>query len=122
LIVLLGLVVFVGEHHQRAMLALARMRAQRLGLLVGHPDGLHIAALDGLSPQKKDVHPAIGRPIVAQRQRGKVAGRVFSAPRFHPRAHALRQVRNDAVGNAGVNVGARGLMGGLLGLAHGLSP
>jgi hypothetical protein len=82
---------------------LRTLAEQFVSLLVGHPDRRGVAFLLGLSLQQHDIDASIRRPVVGQRARDASSG-VRRVPWFQPRAHALFEVGNYAVGHAGINV------------------
>ena len=67
LVVRLGLGEGVGVNDKRAMLALADLPAQLLGLLVGEPQGADIAFFHCCRPKHEDVHATVWHPLRSQR-------------------------------------------------------
>jgi hypothetical protein len=61
----LGLGEGVGIDDQRAVFALAHLRAQLLRLLVGHPDRARKPLFEGGTPQQQDIDAPVGLAVTA---------------------------------------------------------
>jgi hypothetical protein len=85
------------------MLAFADMPAKLLRLLEGHPDRRGKALGHRLAPEHQHIDPLIGDAVRAQWPCGSPCG-MGRAPGLEPRPHALLQLRNDTVRNAGINI------------------
>jgi hypothetical protein len=83
------------------------MRFQFAGLPVGHPERRAITLGHGRIPKQKDVDATVGGAVVTARDRNAAFG-TAGFPRLQPGTDAGFQVGNDPIGDAGVNVSARG--------------
>ena len=105
MLVRLGLGDLVGVDHHRSALAFADVTAEFERLLERHPDRRREAARDGFRPEQHDIDALIGHAVMAQRARN-ASSRVGRAPRFDPRTHTALQIRDDAIGDPRIDVGA----------------
>ena len=103
-------------NHGAALLALAHTAAKFEGLFEGHPDRRGVPLGKGLHPQREDIDAPVGDAVMAQRQR-HAALHMLAAPRLLPRAHALFEVADDAVGDGLIDIGFHGRL-----LIFGLQP
>ena len=95
-----------GVDDGRAGFVLSHMRAEFGGLSKGHPHRRGEAARHSLRPEEQHVQARVGLTAMAQRSRDAAAG-VARSPWLDPWTHALFEIGDDALGDAGVDVGAR---------------
>jgi hypothetical protein len=101
----LGLCDLVGVNHHRSALALANVAAEFERLLERHPDRRREAASDGFRPEQHDIDALIGHAVMAQRARD-ASSRVGRIPGLDPRTHTALEIRDDAIGDPRIDVGA----------------
>jgi len=85
------------------MLALAHIAAELKRLLEGEPERAGITFHRGCRPQHHDIDPLVGNAVVPQRA-GDFAGSMISGPWPHPGPHTLLEIRNNPVGDLGIDI------------------
>lgn len=79
------------------------MTAELLRLTEGHPPGRGKAPRHALCPEQEDIDAGIGRAVVAKGTRDS-ARHAAGVPGLEPGPHALFEVGNDPVRDAGIEI------------------
>src|SRR5271166_6545559 len=87
------------------MLALAHLAPVLLRLTVGHPEGTGETLGHRLAPQHQHVDALVRLAVAAQRS-CNAAGGMLGVPWLEPRAHAVFELGNNAIGHAAIDIGA----------------
>jgi hypothetical protein len=87
------------------VLSLLDVPAKLLGLLEGKPNRASVTGDLGGGPKLENVDSLVGLAVVPQRPCDP-AGGVLGVPGLHPRADALFELLDDAIGHARIDVNA----------------
>ena len=93
----------LGEHHVRAVLALAHMRTAILRLIEGHPRVRGIAVAIGARPEDRNIDAAVGSAGDRVGRHDTAGVVTIGFPRAHPGNCATLHFLNDGAGDALVN-------------------
>ena len=93
----------IGVDDEGAFFAFADLSAQLVGLSVGEPEGIAVAAFHRRCPQHQHIHAAIGCAAGTQGA-GDRPCLVACLPGLQPGEAAALQVGDDFTGHAGVDV------------------